>query len=115
MKNLADFKKRLALGVEIHTVCHTAFLGRDEKGVAQFGDKDKGVRPVSIKQTNSFALATVTEKDGKPEIVDSWCGYPKASELRINNENSVTILEEDCNHNSPTYKQLIPCLTYTFI
>lgn len=104
MKTLADFKKRLKVGVKLHAVNHQGFGGRDEQGNIIYKDWDFGIREISIVQSNSFALKT--NRDGK--FIDSWCGYPKAKELIINNENSVTILEE-------TNGKLEPILTYTFV
>lgn len=107
IKTVSDFKKALEIGALVHCIYHTATAGRDEKGIIIFKDEDKGVRPVSIKQSNSFALKT-TRTDGK--VVDSWCNYPKASECIIKN-NSITILEEDFRFRDS--KQFIPVLTYT--
>jgi len=110
MKSLSDFKKRLKVGVSIQTTFHTASDGRDEKGVLKFKDEDRGVREVSIVQTNSFALKT--KKDGKE--TDSWCQYPKASECKILDENTIQILDRDFRVREGE-KPLIPVLTYKFV
>jgi len=88
-------------------------IGRNENGngEAVYGDEDKGIREVSIKQTNSFALKT-QKSDGK--IVDSWCQYPKASQCKILDENTIQILEEDYRVREGV-KPLIPILTYKFV
>lgn len=106
MKNLSDFKKRLKVGVKLQAINHTMFAGRDENGNPLYKDFDFGIREISIVQSNSFALKTI-RTDNK--VVDSWCSYPKAKELVINNENSVTILCEQSNG------KLEPILTYTFV
>jgi hypothetical protein len=107
MKTLADFKKRMQVGMKLHGVNHNMFIGRDENGGVIYGNMDLGIREVSIKQTNSFAFKT-TRTDGK--VVDSWCEYPKASEVVINDSNSITIFVTDS-----VSKQRKPILTYTFI
>jgi len=109
--NLAGFKRHLGIGVELHAVQHTAFAGREpDTGRVIYKDQDMGVRPVSIVQSNSFACKT-EKSDGK--VVDSWCGYPKASECRIEN-NTLTILEEDMRGPDPTH-EMIPVLSYKFV
>ncbi len=107
MKNLSDFKKRLKIGQKLQAVNHLTFAGRNtETGEPIYQDKDLGVREISIVQSNSFALKTI-KQDGS--TVDSWCPYPKAKECVFNNENSITILEEQRSG------ALIPVLTYTFV
>ena len=113
MKTISDFKKRIALGVKIHTIYHQAFAGRDENGKLIFKDEDKGTREVSIVQASQFALKT--PKDGK--FVDSWMKYPKASEVIILDQNSIQILGEDFRlpkqHDQKS--ALTPILTYKFV
>lgn len=74
MKTLADFKRRLKVGTKIETINHR--------------HGSFGVRPVSIVQSNSFALKT-TRTNG--ELVDSWCEYPKAKDIEVTDENTVII------------------------
>jgi len=108
-KTISEFKKKLELGVKLHGINHTHFNGRDKDGVIIFKDLDLGIREVSIKQTNSFALKT-TKKDGT--VTDSWCGYPKASECVIK-DNTLVIYQEDFRSNMSgkikilTYKPII--------
>lgn len=109
MRTLADFKRRLAVGTKVHTTYHAAFAGRDEKGQVYYKDEDKGIREVSIVQSNSFAFKT-PKSDGT--FHDSWCAYPKAKEFKIVDENTVTIFEEDSRTDE---KKLIPILTYKFV
>ena len=114
MKNLAQFKSRLQLGTKLHTTFHQSHAGRDENGTIILKDEDKGIREVSIVQSNSFALKT-TKADGK--IVDSWCSYPKATECKILDENTIQVYTEDFR-SGPDGKRLtdlIPCLTYKFV
>jgi hypothetical protein len=99
-KTVSEFKKVLSVGDKLHTTFHKAFAGRDESGKPLFKDEDKGVREVSIKQTNSFALKTETTKGTQ----DSWCSYPKASEAKIEGDKLV-IFEEDG----------LPVLTLSFV
>lgn len=110
IKTVSDFKKALIVGVKLHCINHTNFSHYDGNGVAVYNDYDFGTREVSIVQSNSFALKTV-RTDGN--IVDSWCSYPKASEVIINGDNSITILCEDCRIRDK--KVMIPILTYTFV
>lgn len=86
MKTLADFKRRLKVGVLLETESRYGNLG---------------VRPVSIVQSNAFALKT-TKTDGKES--DSWCQFPKASDFEIEDENTVL-----------KYQNGNPVLRYTFV
>lgn len=110
MKTLADFKRRLKVGTKLHCTYHQAFNGRNKEGLYLFKDEDKGTREVSVKQSNSFACKT-ERTDG--EIVDSWCEFPKASECKILDQDTIVIYNEDfrVNENAP----LIPILTYKFV
>ncbi len=90
IKTVADFKRGVKVGVKMGGTYHREFAGRDEKGNPFFKDKPLVVREVSIVQSNSFALQT-TKANG--EIQDSWCGWPKASDSKINN-NEITIFEQ---------------------
>ena len=120
-KTVSEFKKVLSVGDKLHAVNHTKVIGRDENQKVIYGDFDLGVREVSIKQSNSFALKT-TRSDGK--IVDSWCDYPKASQSKIDG-NKIVIYEKDLRQfpggvmrdGNPDYDNLplIPILTYTFV
>lgn len=131
MKTLSDFKKRLKVGVKLHCIHHLTFAGRDEQGVVIYKDKDLGIREVSIVQSNSFALKTdrkepvytLDEFNNRIEsgefiskTVDSWCSYPKASEAKIVDENTITIFEPD-TRNGQAYETApkIAVLTYKFI
>ena len=109
IKTLADFKRAVEVGAKVHTIWHTAFAGRDENQQPIWKDEDRGIREVSIKQSNSFALKT--ENDGK--VVDSWCSWPKATECRIV-DNQVTILAEDFRVREGQ-KPMIPVLTYSVL
>lgn len=109
MPTLADFKRRLKIGVRLHTIFHRKYNGRDNNGTVLFRDEDKGIREVSIVQTNAFALRT-TKKDGT--VTNSWCQYPKASEVQFVNDNTLTILESDSR---TAQAKMVPVLTYTFI
>jgi hypothetical protein len=91
-KTLAEFKKILQVGDNLHCMNHIRNL-------------DMGVRKVSIAQTNSFALST--RHVGSQEMVDSWCEYPKASLVKIEN-NVLTVLVRNSTG------ELIPALSYRF-
>ena len=86
IKTLAEFKRKLALNTEVHTIFHRNPIGRNQAGQIVYNSIDKGLRKVTILQTNCFALAT--EKNG--EIVNSYCEYPKASNVVIQ-DNKVNI------------------------
>lgn len=74
MKSLADFKRRIAVGVKLHTFNHN--------------HGDFGVPPISIVQTNSFALKT-TRTDGR--TLDSWCHFPKAKDIEFPDADTAVI------------------------
>lgn len=112
MKTVADFKRALKVGTKVHSIHHMCFGGRDEKGQPIWVDQDKGVREVSIVQSNSFALKTQHKEPtyGKDEfgnriktgetttkMVDSWCSWPKATDCEFNPDGSITIFERDIN------------------
>lgn len=90
----------------MHGIYHRKFLGR-ENNECIWGDDDLGEREVSVVQTNSFALKTV-RKDRT--IMHRWCDFPRASQLRIVDEDTVTIMEQD-----DRTKEFYPILTYKFI
>lgn len=108
--NLANFKRRLKVGVKLACIFHQESAGRDEKGVTIYVDKDRGIREVSIVQTNSFALKT-QKTDGTWH--DAWCEMPKASECKFPDENTIVIHKQD--YRQPDTKPLIPILTYRFV
>jgi hypothetical protein len=110
--SVADFKRQIQLGAKLHCTYHQAFAGRDENGEALYKDEDKGIREVSIVQTNSFALKT-TKTDGK--VVDSWCGYPKASQCKFSDDGKIIIMEPDGRGRNDDPKPWIPILTYTLV
>lgn len=104
-KTLAEFKRVLAVGDRVNCIRHT-YTGRDENGKLIRSEVDTGIREVSIKQSNSFALKT-TQTTGK--VVDSWCEFPKASMAKVE-DNVLTILFED-----RVSGETIPSLTYKFV
>ncbi len=110
MKTLADFKRRLQVGTKLHTTYHCKMIGRDEKQIPIFGDEDKGIREVSIVKSTLFALKT---QQGD-KAVDSYCAYPKATEAKIVDENTITIFEKD-SRTGKDNDALIPVLTYKFV
>lgn len=81
MKTLSDFKKRLKIGVLLETT--HSHLG------------SFGIRPVSIVQSNSFALTTTKYGDNETEILDgpknSWCQFPKAKDFEVIDQDTVAI------------------------
>lgn len=105
MTTVSELKRRLQLGVKMHTMHHMKLVGRDESGKPIYGDNDLGIREVSVRQTQRFALKTI--KDGK--VSDSWCDFPKASEVKFVDDDTFTIMET--NDAGETY----PVLTYKFI
>lgn len=114
IKNISNFKRILKKGLKIETIYHQKFNGRDEKDLPIYIDENKGVREVSIVQSNSFALKTYHHfGDKKGETYDSWLDYPKASEVIIN-KNQITVLQKDqrSSKNTPPTNKLIPLITY---
>lgn len=119
--NVAEFKRFLKVGVKLKATLHKGFAGRDDEGKVIYCDRDLGIRPVSIVQTNSFAFKTVNSKG---EVVDSWCHFPAASDAKVEN-GKITIYEKDCRkfpeglmeEGNPDYDNLpeIPVLTYEIV
>jgi hypothetical protein len=112
MKTVADFKRALKPGVILHTISHRESkrdeqgnVIRAEDGLPVFTDRDMGNTTVSIVQSTQFAVKR-TRTDGTTQ--DSWCAYPKASQVKIEG-NSITILE-DCRE-----RGMQPILTYTIV
>ena len=85
-------------------------LERDENGKLILGDQDLGIRKVSIVHSNSFAFATVRVNG---DVVDSWIAYPKKSDTKFVDENTITIFTPDFRTHDESV--LIPCLTYKFV
>lgn len=110
MKTLADFKRKIKVGVNLHCIYHQAFAGRDGGGKYLFKDEDKGIRPISISKSTQFACKTI-RTDGKE--IDVWMDFPKASKCKVIDKDTITIYQEDfrVNENPP----LIPLLTYKFV
>jgi len=96
--NFAQFKKLITKGSKIKSTFHKAIIGRDEvsKNVI-YGDKDNGIREVTIVQSNSCALKTPQyDNEGKvTNFTDSWFYYPKASEVKVINNNTLEVYEYD--------------------
>ena len=110
MKTISDFKRRIVKGAKLHCIFHQKFSGRDAGGKIKIQDEDRGVREVNIVQTNAFTLLTKTD-DGK--VIDSWCYYPKASEVKFIDKDTIQILDRDFRDlESNNY---IPSLTYKFV
>lgn len=91
MKTVADFKRALKVGTQMHTIYHKEFSHRDESGKVFYKDKDLGTRPVSIVQSTQFALLT-TRTDGKQ--VSSYCNFPKATECQIEGNTIVIFVDQ---------------------
>ena len=108
MKTVADFKRRIAVGVKLHTTNHLAFAGRDENMKVLYKDEDRGIREVSIVQSTQFALKT-EKHDGT--FYDSWCTFPKASECRVFGD-FITFLDF---HTANGISIAYPCQTYKFV
>ena len=103
INTVADFKRLLQIGVKVSCIFHMERAGRDENGNVFYKDLEREEREVTIKQSNSFALKTWKANENK--FVNSWCSYPKASEVIIK-DNKITMLEEDREGAE------IPVLTY---
>ena len=135
INTLSDFKKLLTIGKNVHCIFNQEFNGRDENKNCIYKDADKGVRKVTIKQTNSFALETIKKEpiaakgmykdeaginhfnEYETKIVDSWCAYPKASECIIK-DNQLTILQENRRYidlQGNFKMKMLPVLTYSIL
>lgn len=110
MKTVADFKRRIKKDVKLHCVFHQAAQGRDENGRLILTDEDKGIRAVNIVQTNQFTLLT-TKSNG--DIIDSWINFPKASQCKFIDDDTIMYLEPDFREQKK--EVLIPLLTYKFV
>jgi hypothetical protein len=106
MNSLAAFKRRLEVGKKLHTIHHGYGKETDQ-------EVDLGTREISIVQSNSFALKT---KRVGGEEVDSWCYYPKSSDCRFPDKNTIEMWEPAYNDevNDRSYKAY-KSLTYKFI
>lgn len=112
MKTVADFKRAIKMGVLLHTVYHRETkldehgkVVRGEDGQPLLVSKDLGIAPVSLVQTNAFAVER-PNKDG--EMRNSYCEFPKASQVSFT-QNSITIYIDDSRRGR------VPVLTYTFV
>ena len=110
MRTIADFKRRIVKGAKLHCVFHQKFSGRDESGKVLLEDEDRGVREIARVQSNAFTLLT---HQSTGVIIESWCYYPKASEVKFIDEDTIQILEQDFRENGK--QSLIPILTYKFV
>jgi len=111
MKTLADFKKRIQSGIKLHCIFHQASGGRDENGKIILIDEDRGTREIKTVMTTQFTLLTPKKED--PTILtESWLSYPKASEFKIVDQDTVTFYAQDFRERET---KLIPILTYKFV
>lgn len=118
----SEFKRIIQVGDKLHTMYHMNIIGRDENQKVIYGDKDMGVREVSIKQSNAIACKT-PKSDGT--FSDSWLHWPKASETKIVNNDTLEVYEKDTRQfpgglmspGNPDYDNLptIKILTYKFV
>jgi hypothetical protein len=111
MKTVADFKRRMKVGVEIHTTHHMKSNGRDKNGIIIYKDEDMGVCKVGHVGSTQFAINRPLS-DGKERL--SWCPFPKASMCKFDGEDSITLLEYDYRVREGEMP-LIPLLTYKFV
>ena len=110
IKSVADIKREIKVGVKLACIYHHEFAGRDAEMNVLYKDKDMGIREISVVQSNSFAFKNI-KADGT--VSNSWCNFPKASEVVYYGNNSFTILDED--YRVRDKKLMIPILTYTFV
>jgi len=111
MKTLADFKRKLTVGTKLHTTYHQEFAGRDPNFKIFYKDKDLGIREISIAKSAQIAFKT-PKNDGT--FVDSYMLFPTAKQLKIIDENTVTIFTPD-TRDGKDGSELIPLLTYKFV
>lgn len=104
MKTLADFKRKIQVGVQLNTWYHKQPVNRDIDGTIIYDTVFLGTAPVVKVQSTKFAI----ERIRNGEKVESWIDFPKASECVVY-ENSIEIFEYDSNDN----KSLV--LTYQFV
>lgn len=110
MKTLADFKRRIQLGVKLHGIFHRKFKEHDPENPLRivYCDEDKGIREVSIVQSNAFALKTPSTGQTAP-FVNSWMHYPPAKMFKVIDDNTIQFMEPDVEN------KLIPFITYKFV
>lgn len=118
MRTLAEFKRAIKKGIQIKTVYHQEFNGRDEKGLLLLKDREVEAREVVNVNTVSFTLNTL--KNSK--YIESYCYWPKANEIVFNQDGSITILEEfddryvsEKNDKSLFVNGKMKILTYEFV
>lgn len=106
MKTLADFKRKIQKGVKLHTTYHKKIVGYNTiDNVSLYENADLGIAEVSQVKSTQFAIKRL--RNG--EYVDSWLTYPKASECKIIDDNTIEIYEVNSNN------EMELCLTYKFV
>lgn len=106
MKTLSDFKRKIQKGVKLHTTYHRKIAGYNTiDNVPLYENADLGIAEVSQVKSTQFAVRRL--RNG--EYVDSWLTYPKASEFKIVDDNTIEIYEINANN------EMELCLTYRFV
>lgn len=84
---VVQFKALIKAAYDTKKPVNSLLYWKDDKG-QYYLKRDYGERIITICQTNSFALATqqsVKDEETGNEVaatVNSWCDYPRASELQ---------------------------------
>lgn len=100
---LAEFKKAIRPGVQVHGIYHQAFAGRNPKtGEVRYKDEDRGVREISQVKSTRFAFKTPLKQE-PTQFTDIWMAWPKPSECKFNNGDIIILLDSK------------PILTYSII
>ena len=86
MKTIADFKRRLKVGVKMNSKLLTADKNDRTKFILVVESFD---RVVTMVQSNSFALGM----NGSIDIEkSSWSNWPKKDEFKVINNNEIEVL-----------------------
>ncbi len=105
MKTVADFKRRIQPGIVLNTIYHKKLGGYTVGNQQMYENADLGNAPVKTVKSTQFSIERI--KHG--EKVESWIDFPKASQCKIVNSDTIQIYEKNSNN------ELDLILTYTFV
>lgn len=92
MKTIADFKKKAILNSEWKCIMEFGiFTGYNAKDGSPMYDRIEKTRTVSVVQSKQIAFKT---KNSKDVFVNSWIEYPKASNVKFPDENTMQVYED---------------------
>ena len=84
MNTISDFKRRVKIGTKMYSELYWA----EKDGTLKLIQTHQE-RPVSIVQSNAFALKTWREKD--QSFRDSWCEWPKKDQFSVIDTDTIQV------------------------